>query len=124
ALYRDRPLRCNLPGRSCVQVIMAAVGRLPGASGQNVALRGLLWPDSVRAPRKFRFWRSAQNFGEARMLATAPAKTHYFEDLEIGQEASLSRTVTEADIVAYAALSGDYNPVHIDQVYASKTLFK
>jgi 3-hydroxybutyryl-CoA dehydratase len=58
------------------------------------------------------------------MLATAPAKTHYFEDLEIGQEASLSRTVTEADIVAYAALSGDYNPVHIDPVYASKTLFK
>jgi 3-hydroxybutyryl-CoA dehydratase len=58
------------------------------------------------------------------MLATAPAKTHYFEDLEIGQEASLSRTVTEADIVAYAALSGDYNPVHIDPVYASRTLFK
>lgn len=57
------------------------------------------------------------------MLATA-GKTKYFEDLEIGQEASMSRVVSEADIVAYAALSGDYNPVHIDPDYAAKTIFK
>lgn len=57
------------------------------------------------------------------MLATA-GKTKYFEDLEVGQEASMSRIVTEADIVAYAALSGDYNPVHIDSEYAAKTIFK
>lgn len=57
------------------------------------------------------------------MLATA-GKTKYFEDLQVGQEASMSRIVTEADIVAYAALSGDYNPVHIDQDYAAKTFFK
>lgn len=58
------------------------------------------------------------------MLATAPAQTHYFEDLKVGQNATMSRTVTEADIVAYAALSGDYNPVHLDPLYASKTIFK
>ena len=52
------------------------------------------------------------------MLATA-GRTKYFEDLEIGQEASMSRIVSEADIVAYAALSGDYNPVHLDSVYAA-----
>ena len=57
------------------------------------------------------------------MLATA-GRTKYFEDLQIGQEASMSRVVTEADIVAYAALSGDYNPVHIDPDYAAKTIFK
>ena len=57
------------------------------------------------------------------MLATA-GRTKYFEDLEIGQEASMSRVVTEADIVAYAALSGDYNPVHLDREYAAKTIFK
>lgn len=51
-------------------------------------------------------------------------KAHYFEDLAVGQEATLSRTVGEADIVAYAALSGDYNPVHIDPVYAAQTIFK
>ena len=57
------------------------------------------------------------------MLATA-GKTKYFEDLEVGQEASMSRVVSEADIVAYAALSGDYNPVHIDPDYAARTIFK
>jgi 3-hydroxybutyryl-CoA dehydratase len=57
------------------------------------------------------------------MLATA-GRTKYFEDLEVGQEASMSRIVSEADIVAYAALSGDYNPVHLDADYAAKTIFK
>ena len=57
------------------------------------------------------------------MLATA-GRTKYFEDLEVGQEASMSRIVSEADIVAYAALSGDYNPVHLDAEYAAKTMFK
>ncbi len=36
----------------------------------------------------------------------------------------MSRIVSEADIVAYAALSGDYNPVHLDPDYAAKTIFK
>ncbi len=57
------------------------------------------------------------------MLATA-GTTKYFEDLKVGQEASMSRVVSEADIVAYAALSGDYNPVHLDPEYAAKTPFK
>ncbi len=57
------------------------------------------------------------------MLATA-GTTHYFEDLKVGQEASMSRVVSEADIVAYAALSGDYNPVHLDADYAARTVFK
>ena len=57
------------------------------------------------------------------MLATA-GTTHYFEDLTVGQEAAMSRVVSEADIVAYAALSGDYNPVHLDPDYAAKTPFK
>ena len=57
------------------------------------------------------------------MLATA-GTTHYFEDLTVGQEAAMSRVVSEADIVAYAALSGDYNPVHLDPDYAARTVFK
>lgn len=61
--------------------------------------------------------------GENTMTSLA-GKTHYLEDLAVGQEASMSRTVGEADIDAYAALSGDYNPVHIDPEYAAKTMFK
>jgi 3-hydroxybutyryl-CoA dehydratase len=52
------------------------------------------------------------------------AKTTYFEDLEVGQEASLSNTVSEADISAFADVSGDRNPVHLDAAYAASTMFK
>lgn len=41
----------------------------------------------------------------------------------VGQTASFSRTVTETDIVMFAGISGDYNPVHIDKEFASGTRF-
>jgi 3-hydroxybutyryl-CoA dehydratase len=51
-------------------------------------------------------------------------KTYHFEDLQIGMEASVQRTVTDADLVNFAGVTGDKNPVHLDQNYASRTLFK
>jgi 3-hydroxybutyryl-CoA dehydratase len=49
----------------------------------------------------------------------------YFDDVEIGQEwESLGRTVTESDIVNFAGLSGDFNPIHIDHEFAKTTLFR
>lgn len=47
-----------------------------------------------------------------------------FELIEVGQSASTSKTITEADILMYGAVSGDFNPVHFDSVYASGTMFK
>ena len=52
------------------------------------------------------------------------AKGVYFEDLSLGQEASLAKTVSEADIIAFADISGDRNPVHLDAEYAATTIFK
>ena len=49
---------------------------------------------------------------------------HFFEDLQIGQSVSMVRTVTEADVVAFAAVSGDDNPVHLDEAFAAGTPFK
>lgn len=49
---------------------------------------------------------------------------HYFEDLEVGMEASFAKTVSEADIVAFAEVTGDHNPVHLDEAYAAQTMFK
>jgi 3-hydroxybutyryl-CoA dehydratase len=49
---------------------------------------------------------------------------YYFEDLQLGMEASFAKTVTEADIMAFAEVTGDKNPVHIDEDYAAKTKFK
>ena len=48
----------------------------------------------------------------------------YFEDCEVGYECiTPTRTITEADIVAYAALSSDWSEVHISKQYAEKTVF-
>lgn len=48
----------------------------------------------------------------------------YWEEWEIGAEfESPARTVTEADIVMFAALSGDYNPLHVNEEYAKTTIF-
>jgi 3-hydroxybutyryl-CoA dehydratase len=49
---------------------------------------------------------------------------HFIEDLKIGQSASYERTVGDADIRAFAGLSGDNNPVHLDEEFAKKTMFK
>ena len=46
------------------------------------------------------------------------------EELEIGQSATYERTVSEEDIVRFAEVSGDDNPVHLDEEFASKTMFK
>jgi 3-hydroxybutyryl-CoA dehydratase len=56
-------------------------------------------------------------------MGTAP-KSVYFEDLSVGQEASISNTVTADVISAFAAVSGDRNPVHVDAAYAATTMFK
>ena len=45
------------------------------------------------------------------------------EDLDEGMEASLSKTVTDADILCFSEISGDTNPVHLDDDYARATRF-
>jgi 3-hydroxybutyryl-CoA dehydratase len=46
------------------------------------------------------------------------------EDLTVGMTARYARTVTEADLVLFAGLSGDSNPVHMNEIYALATPFK
>jgi 3-hydroxybutyryl-CoA dehydratase len=41
----------------------------------------------------------------------------------IGTQATLSRTITEDDILLFALVSGDHNPIHLDAEYAEKSLF-
>jgi 3-hydroxybutyryl-CoA dehydratase len=48
----------------------------------------------------------------------------FFEDLSIGLNAETTRTVGEADIMAFAEVSGDHNPVHLDAAFAATTPFK
>jgi 3-hydroxybutyryl-CoA dehydratase len=55
---------------------------------------------------------------------TPARKTYYLDELSPGMEASVSKTVTEKDIQAFADVTGDHNPVHLDEAYAATTMFK
>lgn len=46
------------------------------------------------------------------------------DELGVGERAEFSKTVSESDIYLYAGLTGDFNPAHINEVYAEKTFFK
>lgn len=50
------------------------------------------------------------------------ARSNYYEDFEVGDAVrSPSRTITEADIVNFAGVSGDFNALHMDAEYAKTT---
>lgn len=49
---------------------------------------------------------------------------YYLEDIEIGMTDGFARTITEADIVLFCGISGDTNPVHLNEDYAKGTMFK
>jgi 3-hydroxybutyryl-CoA dehydratase len=46
------------------------------------------------------------------------------EEIEIGNFAEFSKTVSEADIYLFAGIVGDFNPAHLNEAYAKKTFFK
>jgi 3-hydroxybutyryl-CoA dehydratase len=48
----------------------------------------------------------------------------FFEDLHVGMEASLVKTVSQDDLRAYAHITGDLNPIHLDEAYAKETPFR
>jgi 3-hydroxybutyryl-CoA dehydratase len=47
-----------------------------------------------------------------------------FEELRVGMSAAFAKTITEADIVMFAGVSGDNNAIHINEEFAASTLFK
>ena len=50
--------------------------------------------------------------------------SYYLEDLSVGLSESISRTVSERDVELFGEASGDRNPVHFDEAYARKTIFR
>lgn len=49
----------------------------------------------------------------------------FFEDIEVGQKwVSPRRTVTEADVISFATMTGDFNPLHVDYDFASKSHYR
>lgn len=51
-------------------------------------------------------------------------KSYNIEDISIGMTASYSQTITDSDVKQFAGLSGDNNPIHMDEVYAENSRYK
>ncbi|EFD94445.1 MaoC-like protein [Veillonellaceae bacterium DNF00751] len=47
-----------------------------------------------------------------------------YRDITVGMTASLKKTITQADVEKFAAVTGDYNPLHMDEEFAGKTIFR
>ena len=52
------------------------------------------------------------------MSADSIVENRTFAEIEVGQSASLSRTLTKTELEGFAAVSGDFNPTHLDEAYA------
>jgi 3-hydroxybutyryl-CoA dehydratase len=63
---------------------------------------------------------------EAKRVKEANEMLHglYFEDLEEGMKDAYAKTITNADIITFAGISGDTNPVHLNHEFASETMFE
>jgi 3-hydroxybutyryl-CoA dehydratase len=46
------------------------------------------------------------------------------DELDIGQTASFTKTVSESDVYLFAGITGDFNPAHVNEIYAKNTAFK
>ena len=63
---------------------------------------------------------------EAKRVKEANELLHglYFEDIEEGMKDAYAKTITNADIITFAEISGDTNPVHLNHEFASETMFE
>ncbi|PXF28697.1 hypothetical protein WH50_24900 [Pokkaliibacter plantistimulans] len=52
-----------------------------------------------------------------------PYQGHYLEDLAVGMSDCIAKTISESDILQFADITGDTNPIHIDAEYAATTTF-
>jgi len=53
-----------------------------------------------------------------------PFQTLFFEDLSVGMTETYSKTVRSSDVVGFAEITGDRNPIHLSEHFAAKTPFK
>ncbi|AMN41901.1 MaoC family dehydratase [Rhodoplanes sp. Z2-YC6860] len=53
-----------------------------------------------------------------------PLRTLFFEDLSVGMTETLTKMVSATDVVGFAQLTGDRNPIHLSEHFAARTTFK
>ena len=57
-------------------------------------------------------------------MTLPPLQALYFEDLSLGMTETYSKTVKSSDVVGFAEITGDRNPIHLSEHFAAKTSFK
>ncbi len=57
-------------------------------------------------------------------MTLPPFQTLYFEDLRVGMSETYAKTVKSSDVVGFAEITGDRNPIHLSEHFAAKTPFK
>ena len=57
-------------------------------------------------------------------MTLLPFQTLYFEDLSLGMTEAYSKTVKSSDVIGFAEITGDRNPIHLSEHFAAKTPFK
>ena len=57
-------------------------------------------------------------------MSFLPFQTLYFEDLSLGMAETYAKTVKSSDVVGFAEITGDRNPIHLSEHFAAKTPFK
>ena len=67
-------------------------------------------------------WGSKREGRDEELIEMTQGKS--IHELKIGDSAQISKKITETDIADFARVTGDFNPVHLDQAYAEKTIFK
>jgi 3-hydroxybutyryl-CoA dehydratase len=58
------------------------------------------------------------------MMQSSVVTSYGIDEIKVGMTASYSQTITDADIKRFAGISGDFNPVHMDEQYAATSMFK
>ncbi|MDD1777512.1 MAG: hypothetical protein LUQ65_05030, partial [Candidatus Helarchaeota archaeon] len=53
-----------------------------------------------------------------------PYEERTYDSIKVGEKAVFTKTITEADDYLFAGITGDFNPMHVDEAYASQTQFK
>ena len=56
-------------------------------------------------------------------MTRMPFQTYYFEDLAVGMRETIRKKVENEDVIGFAELSGDHNPIHLSEHFARKTRF-
>ena len=57
-------------------------------------------------------------------LNIIPCVSRDFEDIKIGEKAEFTRQIQQKDVEAFSQLTGDFNPIHLDEQFAKRTFFR